>query len=100
MMYERLVLMHELLADDGSLYLRCGPQVSHHLRLLCDEIFGSNNSRNELVWKRFNFHADARRYGRVTDRILFYAKSDSFTFSDVRAPFSHEYIDSKFRIEI
>jgi len=96
MMYERLILMRELLSEDGSLYLHCGPTVSHHLRLLCDEIFGSENARNEIVWKRFNFHADARRFGRVTDRILFYTKSDAFTFNDVKVPFSQDYIDSKF----
>ncbi len=96
MMYERLVLIRDLLAEDGSLYLHCGPTVSHQLRLLCDEIFGPENARNEIVWKRFNFHADARRYGRITDRILFYTKSDAFTFNDVKVPFSQDYIDSKF----
>ena len=68
MMYERLVLIHELLADEGAAIRPRGTNVSHLLRALCDEIFGQENFRNEIVWKRFNFHADAGRFGRVTDR--------------------------------
>jgi len=96
MMYSRLMLMHELLADDGALYLHCGPAVSHTLRALCDEIFGVENFRNEIVWKRFNFHADARRYGRITDRLLFYTRSSTYTFNELRVPFSEEYVADKF----
>lgn len=96
MMYERLALMHELLAPDGALYIHSGTNVSHLLRALCDEIFGSDNFRNEIVWKRFNFHADAGRFGRVTDRLLFYSRSDAFTFNEIRVPFSPDYVKSKF----
>lgn len=96
MMYSRLVLMHELLAEDGALYLHAGTTVSHLLRGLCDEIFGAENFRNEIVWKRFNFHADAGRFGRVTDRLLFYSRSENFTFNELRVPFSKEYIADKF----
>src|SRR5581483_10047598 len=96
MMYARLVLIHELLSQDGSLFLHCGPTVSHTLRLLCEEIFGVENFRNEIVWKRFNFHADAKRFGRVTDRLLFYSKSAAYKFRELRVPFSEEYEASKF----
>lgn len=96
MMYARLVLIHELLSEDGSLFLHCGPTVSHTLRVLCDEVFGSDNFRNEIVWKRFNFHADAKRFGRVTDRVLFYSKSSTYKFRELRVPFSAEYEAAKF----
>jgi adenine-specific DNA-methyltransferase len=96
MMYARIVLIHELLSEDGSLFLHCGPTVSHTLRGLCDEIFGIENFRNEIVWKRFNFHADAKRFGRVTDRLLFYSKSASYKFRELRVPFSEEYEAAKF----
>ena len=96
MMYERLVLAHELLAADGAIYIHSDTTVNHLLRGLCDEIFGGENFRNEIVWKRFNFHADAGRFGRVTDRILFYSKSDQFKFNELRVPFSDEYVADKF----
>jgi adenine-specific DNA-methyltransferase len=96
MMYERLVLMHELLSEDGSIYVHSGTTVNHLLRCLCDEIFGSGNFRNEIVWKRFNFHADAGRFGRVTDRLLFYSRSANYSFNEQRVPFSEEYVTDKF----
>jgi adenine specific DNA methylase Mod len=96
MMYVRLALIRDLLAQDGALYIHAGTNVSHLLRLLCDEIFGSENFRNEIVWKRFNFHADAGRFGRVTDRLLFYSRSPEFSFNEIRVPFSDDYVADKF----
>jgi DNA modification methylase len=96
MMYERLALIHELLSADGAVYVHSGTTVNHLLRSLCDEIFGSDNFRNEIVWKRFNFHADAGRFGRVTDRLLFYSRSPEFSFNELRVPFSEEYVADKF----
>lgn len=63
MMYARLVQIRELLHEEGALFLHCGPTVSHTLRVLCDEIFGEENFRNEIVWKRFN--STQRRKGSV-----------------------------------
>src|SRR4029079_253935 len=61
MMYERLSLIHDLLTDDGSLYLHLAPNVSHPLRLVCDEIFGPEAFRNEIIWKRTSGHSRLRR---------------------------------------
>jgi len=66
MMYERLALIRELLADDGSLYLHCAPNVSHYLKVLSDEIFGSDNFRNEIVWQRTSAHSSTSVTGRCT----------------------------------
>jgi len=96
MMTNRLVELHRILKSTGSLYLHCDPTASHYLKMILDTIFGVENFRNEIVWKRFNFHADANRFGRVTDRLLFYSKGQIFTFTKQREPFSQEYIDSKF----
>ncbi|MCZ2130640.1 MAG: site-specific DNA-methyltransferase, partial [Bacteroidia bacterium] len=52
MMYERLKLMHNLLAEDGSIYVHCDWRVVNHLRLLLDDIFGSNNFKNNVTWQR------------------------------------------------
>ena len=97
----RLLECHRVLKETGSIYVHCDSHANGYLRMLLDAIFGSgvNGSpgfQNEIVWQRFNFHADARRFGRVTDRILFYTKSRSYTFNRVKAPFSKQYVESKF----
>ena len=94
MIYSRLVLMHELLADDGSLYVHVGPNVSHSVKLLCDEIFGAAAFRNEIVWRRTSAHSRLRRYGPVHDVILYYAKGDSLTWNPQHVPYDEEYIAS------
>ena len=96
MMALRLVELHRVLKPTGSLYLHCDPTASHYLKMLLDAIFGLTNFRNEITWKRFNFHADARRFGKVTDRILFYTRGPDFIFNTLRVPFSKEYVSSKF----
>ena len=100
MLYERLVLMHELLCDDGALYLHCGSTVSHYVKLLCDEVFGSENFRNEIVWKRKagrgETNAAAIRFGITTESILFYARTRSAPFQRQYTESNPEYIASKF----
>src|SRR5579884_142221 len=100
MMYERLVLIHELLSDDGALYLHCGPTVSHYLKVLCDEIFGAENFRNEIIWKRKagrgETNAAAIRFGVTTESILFYAKSSATKFRRQYSESNPDYIATKF----
>ena len=96
MMALRLVELHRVLKPSGSFYLHCDPTASHYLKIILDQIFGVENFRNELVWKRFNFHADAKRYGRITDRLLFYSRSSEFCWNQPRMPFSKDYVSSKF----
>jgi adenine specific DNA methylase Mod len=78
MMAPRLVELRRVLKSTGSIYLHCDPTASHYLKILMDAIFGPENFRNEIVWKRSHAHSDskqgARHYGRVTDSLLFYAK--------------------------
>ena len=62
-----------------------------------DAIFGHDNFLNEITWQRFNFHADAKRYGRVSDRLLFYSnRPKKHRFHKQYKPYSQEYINSKF----
>lgn len=79
MIYERLALMHDLLARDGSLFLHCDWRVSAYLRLALDEIFGRANFRNELYWYYYNKMPDTRKgvFPRATDTIFWYAKDRS-----------------------
>lgn len=97
MMTIRLKELHRVLKPTGSLYLHCDTTASHYLKLLLDSIFDPRNFRNEIVWKRFNFHADAQRFGRVADRILFYSKTDEYKFQKRMAPYKETYIKSKFK---
>ena len=96
MMAVRLLEMRRILKSTGSVYLHCDGTASHYLKALMDAVFGRDNFRNEIIWKRFNFHADARRFGKVSDSLLFYAKTDRYVFNRQRTPYSKEYIDSKF----
>jgi len=84
-MYERLVLMRELLADDGSIYVHLDWHVGHYVKVLMDEIFGAENFRNEIVWQRDAVGKGAKKtsyqWSRELDNILFYSKSDKITFN-------------------
>lgn len=99
-MYERLKLIHELLAEDGALYLHCGPSVSHYLKVVCDEIFGADNFRNDIVWKRKagrgETNSAAIRFGVTTESILFYARGKATPFARQYTESNPEYIASKF----
>ena len=79
MMTARLIELHRILKDTGSLYLHCDPTASHYLKVILDTIFGPQNFRNEVVWKRSDAHSDARQgaehFGRIHDTLLFYRKS-------------------------
>ncbi|MFN8483671.1 MAG: site-specific DNA-methyltransferase [Anaerolineae bacterium] len=83
MLYPRLRLLHSLLADTGSLYIHLDWRAAAYARVLLDEVFGAENFRNEIVWRRaatLGRKAASGQFGRVTDTILFYAKSARFTF--------------------
>ncbi|MFN8565486.1 MAG: DNA methyltransferase, partial [Anaerolineae bacterium] len=75
MMTARLVELHRVLKPTGSLYLHCDPTASHYLKLILDTIFGGENFRNEIVWKRTSSHNDARRFGNIHDTIFYYSRS-------------------------
>lgn len=75
-MYDRICLMRELLAEDGSIWLHCDWHRSHHLRCILDEVFGASNLQNEVIWQRTDPHNDAKsRLGWVHDTIFWYAKN-------------------------
>ena len=99
MMAARLVELHRVLKPTGSLYLHCDPTASHYLKMLLDGIFGPWNYRNEIVWKRTWAHNDPNRYGRISDSLFFYTKSDDYTWNTQHTPYSEDYINKFFRQE-
>jgi len=77
MIYERLVLMRDLLAEDGSIYVHCDWHIGHAIKLVLDEVFGSNHFRNHITWKRSTPRGNAnKRYPELTDYLLFYTKTE------------------------
>jgi DNA modification methylase len=93
----RLVELRRALKATGSLYLHCDPTASHYLKLVLDAIFGPENFRNEIIWKRTGAHGSARKYGPVHDVILFYSKTEKYTWTNPRAAHDPKYLESHFR---
>jgi len=97
--------LHRVLKPTGSLYLHCDPTASHYLKLLLDGVFGPTNFRNEITWRRYSrpkgSQFDARRFGRSTDIILFYSKSESahFDLNAVRVPLDEAEIAKRYNLD-
>jgi DNA modification methylase len=95
-MYERLLLLKELLATNGAVFLHVDPRRAHHVQSLMDEVFGQDNFQNSITWKRSPFagssKARAQRYPANHDVILFYTKTDAFTFLHDYSEYSEEYL--------
>jgi adenine-specific DNA-methyltransferase len=82
MIYDRLALMRELLAEDGSLYVHLDWRVGHYVKILLDEIFGKDNFLNCIVWRRQiarGMKVYAKHFGNSTDSLLLYGKNSNLT---------------------
>ena len=97
MMSQRMIELHRVLKSTGSIYLHCDPTASHYLKMLLDAVFGAKNFRNEIVWKRTSVHNSARRYGPNYDSVLFFSRSDNFTWNRVYQRYDEEYINTFYR---
>ncbi len=99
MMGARLLELHRVLKPSGSLYLHCDSTASHYLKILMDSIFGAKNFRNEIVWKS-GFVKGAKstslKFGRTTDTIFFYTKSDNYYFKTPYKPIDLKSPKNKF----
>lgn len=96
MLYERLVLMRDLLAQDGSIYVHLDYRMIHFVRNILDEMFGNDSFTNEIVWKRSLPHNDPKRYGSIHDSILYYRKSDKSVFNQQYTGLDETYIKSHY----
>ena len=97
MMSVRLLDMKRLLKNTGSIYLHCDPTASHYLKLVMDSIFGADNFRNEIVWKRTSTHNDPNRYGRIHDILLYYVKGGGATWNTQYEALDPEYVKKYYR---
>jgi len=95
---ERLILIHHLLADDGSLYLHLDERMAFHFRVILDEIFGPRGYRNMITRKKCNPKNYTRKtYGNVADYILFYTKGDSYVWNRPVEPWTDEKIAKEYQ---
>ena len=97
MIYERLQLIKDLLAEDASLFLHCDWRTSSKIRLIMDEIFGKDNFVNEIIWQKIkSAKSQTNGFGNVKDSIFFYKKGNPKFFQQ-RVPHSKDYIEKNYR---
>jgi DNA modification methylase len=98
MMAPRLVELRRVMNSASSIYLHCDPTASHYLKLLLDAVFGPERFRNEITWRRTHSHGNVgRNYGAVSDILLWYSKSEAYTWNQQYTPFDSDYIERTFK---
>ena len=99
MIYERLILMRDILADDGSIYVHCDWRLSGSIKLILNEIFDTKFFRNEIIWHYSTLGRPDDRFAQKHDTIFCYGKSENtfFNLSEAKIPYSQDYIKSHFR---
>lgn len=88
MLTPRLMLMRELLSDKGSIYIHCDWHCGHYIKVLCDEIFGRENFRNEIVWCYKRWSAPSKSFQKMHDTIFIYTKTNDYVFNKIYKDFS------------
>lgn len=98
-MFERLIIMRDLLSDKGTIYLHCDWHRSHQLKLIMDEVFGVNHFRNEIIWSYSTLGRPNDRFAQKHDTIFAYGKTEQtfFNVEEAKVPYTEEYIRSHFR---
>ena len=92
-MYENLMAIKSVMSDESSIYVHLDYHIGHYVKILLDEIFGEDNFRNEIIWKRATAHSDAEFYGNNFDCIYFYTKSQTgYTFNTTYQPYDESYL--------
>jgi len=94
--YETVVLLRELLHETGSIYVHLDWHVGHYAKAVLDEVFGSAQFLNDIIWQRTASHNDPRRYGIVHDILLFYAKGENYIWNEPKMEHAAEYLESFF----
>ena len=96
-MYENLMAIKSIMSDEASIYVHLDYHIGHYVKILLDEIFGEDNFRNEIVWKRTGAHNDAGRYGIVHDMIFWYSKSNEYYFQNIYIDLTDEHKSTRFK---
>ena len=100
MIYERLSAMHDLLADDGSIYVHCDWRLNSYMRLVLNEIFGEQNYINEIVWKRADSHSDSKnKHAIISDHIFIFGKSAGYIWNPQYQPLPDKTINDWYKYD-
>ncbi len=99
MMSSRMIELKRVLNHTGSIYLHCDPNASHYLKMLMDTVFGQDNFRSEVIWRRTSAHSRARRWGPIHDTLLFYSRSSRYTWNRTFQAYDQDYIEQYYRYE-
>jgi adenine-specific DNA-methyltransferase len=101
MLFDRFNLMRDFLADNGSIYVHIGWNVSHYVKAVLDEVFGSDRFVNQIIWKRQTAHNDigqgSQHFGPIHDVIFLYAKSNEYSWNMQYTPYAEEFANSFYR---
>jgi len=95
-MYENLMAIESVMSENASIYVHLDYHIGHYVKILLDEVFGEDNFRNEIVWKRSLPHNDPQRYGCIHDTIFYYSVGDECIFNQMFTGLSEEYIESHY----
>lgn len=92
-MYENLMAIKSVMSNTASIYVHLDYHIGHYVKILMDEVFGEDNFRNEIVWKRSTAHNDSTGYANLHDCIFYYSKSSDLYFDIPMVPYTQEYIE-------
>lgn len=99
-MYERLIILKELLSDKGTIYVHCDWHTGHYIRCILDEVFGRENYQNEIIWQKIRTtKAQTKGFGNVHDLIFSYRKNDGSYFKTIYKEFDSNYIKSHYKAD-
>jgi DNA modification methylase len=93
----RLILLREVLADDGSIYVHLDTKKSHYLKAIMDEVLGEENFQNEIIWKRSAAHSDSAAFASIHDIILLYSKTERFFFKPQFTAYEEAYASARYK---
>ncbi len=99
MITPRLILMRELLADTGSIYVHLDWHVGHYVKIVMDEIFGKNQFLSEIVWRNHSAHNRVNHYGNIHQKIFFYTKTANYKWNNPVQPYTADEIARDFKSE-
>lgn len=94
---KRLILLRELLSNDGTIYVHLDWRKCHYLKAILDEVFGEAMFQNEIIWQRLSARSDSKTYNHIHDVIYFYSRSHSFDFTTQYSKYSKEYTNKFYR---
>ena len=97
-MYENLMAIKSIMSDEACIYVHLDYHIGHYVKILLDEIFGEDNFRNEIIWKRSLPHNDPQRYGSIHDTIFYYVKGGDYIFNQMTTGLSEDYIKSHYNM--